>query len=98
MIELKVDRFEGGFVTFHIERQEDFNLPPEGVMCGNYLIKKQSHPEIRRIPHRIFFVRGIDKSVNRIKMTTSIQEYLMLIESINIFKKDYEEYLERKKK
>lgn len=85
MIELKVDRFENGFVTFHIEKQEDFSLPSEGVMCGNYLIKKQSHPEIRIIPHRIFFVRGNDKSINRIKMTTSIQEYLDLIESINIF-------------
>lgn len=95
MIELKVDRFEEGFVTFHIEKQKDFSLPSEGVMCGNYLIKKQNHPEIRIRPHRIFFVRGNDKNGNRFKMTTSIQDYLELIESINIFKKDYEKYLER---
>ena len=85
MIELKVDRFENGFVTFHIEKQEDFSLPSEGVMCGNYLIKKQSHPEIRIIPHRIFFVRGHAKSLNRTEMKVSIQDYLDLIESINIF-------------
>ena len=85
MIELKVDRFENGFVTFHIEKQEDFSLPSEGVMCGNYLIKKQSHPEIRPC-HKVFFVRGNAKSLNRTEMKVSIQEYLMLIESINIFK------------
>ena len=71
-----------------IERQEDFNLPPEGVMCGNYLIKKAHCPEIRIIPRRVFFVRGSSKSLDRTEMQASIQEYLMLIESINIFKKN----------
>lgn len=31
MIELKVDRFENGFVTFHIEKQEDFSLHCTGM-------------------------------------------------------------------
>ena len=84
MIELKVDEFKDGIVTFHIERQEDFSLPSEGVMCGNYLIKKQSYPEFRKHQH-LFFVRGQEKSKNELQMKAFIQDYLDLIESINIF-------------
>lgn len=85
MIELKVDKFEEGEVTFHIERQEDFSLHCTGMQCGVYRIKKENHPEIRPC-HKVFFVRGNAKSLNRTEMKVSIQEYLMLIESINIFK------------
>ena len=84
MIELKVDKFEKGEVTFHIERQEDFSLHHTGMKCGVYRIKKENHPEIRTF-QKIFFVRGHAKSLDRTEMKVSIQEYLELIESINIF-------------
>lgn len=84
MIELKVDEFKDGLVTFHIERQEYFKLGIDGMQCGVYRIKKECYPEFRK-HQKIFFVRGQQKSKNKLQMKAFIQDYLDLIESINIF-------------
>ena len=84
MIELKIDEFKNGKVTFHISRQDNFLLPEEGVKCGRFIIKKDCHPEAR-LKYNIFFIRGSARSLDNKEMCVSINDYIDIFSSISIF-------------
>ena len=86
MIELKIDKFKDGFVTFHISRQdeEDYEKLNDvgGRRCGKYRLISHIYPEIRG---RNFFVRGQDKSLNETICCVKFDEYLDIYESIKAY-------------
>lgn len=86
MIELKIDKFEDGKVSFHIERQDEEDYDRlrilGGRLYGKYRLMSASYPEIRG---RDFFVRGWDESLNNVKCCVDFNDYLDIYDSIKAY-------------
>ena len=86
MIELKVDKFENGYVTFHISRQdkEDYERLRGGriIRYGKYRLLSNGYPEVRGWD---FFVRGRDQRKNETRCCVDFNDYLDIYESIKAY-------------
>ena len=87
MIELKVDEFKDGYVTFHISRQdkEDYKiLKEERYVCLDngkiYSLQSYSHPDI--VEGKRLFVRGSYNEVDERLLVTSLDDYLNICECV----------------
>lgn len=92
MIELKIDKFEKGKVTFHISRQdaEDY----QRLRCKPFILKLSDGKEYWLFSsccpgylNRDFFVRGKDSSMDNTKMIVEFTEFLKIFELL----KEYNE-------
>ena len=92
MIELKIDEFKNGIVTFHISRQEEedyerldhklFTLKfPDGK---EYWLSSVYSPCYY---NREFFVRGNDKTRDNQKMIAEFTEFLKIFELLKEYNK-----------
>ena len=96
MIELKIDEFRDGKVTFHISHQdeEDYeklrNAPflfpiSDGKVYGLFSDRYPQYYE----RHRRFFVRGREGSENEKEITVNLTDYLNIIELLQFYHKTY---------
>ena len=95
MIELKIDEFEDGFVTFHISRQdkEDYKRLNSEMRTfeinGTYFnILKFNYPAFY-IEDRNFFVRGDYKDRDTERITVAFSEYLIIFELVKKYNKKF---------
>ena len=98
MIELKIDKFEKGKVTFHISRQdlEDYkrlyDKPFALKLSGGfeYILKTCVGPSFYRGTEvKELFVRGDDRSSDYYKIKVSISEYLNIYELVNKYNEEF---------
>ena len=95
MIELKVDEFENGYVTFHIEKQdlEDdlrlskqyFSFEINGV---NFFIVSGAYP-IFYSEDKYFFVRGTIREEDSRRIEVSMSEYLNIFELVKKYNEKF---------
>ena len=95
MIELKIDEFEDGYVTFHISRQdkEDYKrlntkMRTFEINGTNFNILKYNYPDFY-IKDRSFFVRGNCKEEDFRRIEVSISEYLIIVELIKKYNEKF---------
>ena len=99
MIELKVDKFFDGKVTFHIERQdlEDYDRLSK-PSCSfeingvNFLIVSGAYPSFYP-EDKQFFVRGNIKAEDYRRIRVSISEYLIIFELVKKYNEKFSWFL-----
>ena len=95
MIELKIDEFEDGYVTFHISRQdkEDYKrlnseMRTFEINGTSFNILKFNFPAFY-IEDRNFFVRGNYKEKDFKRIKVSFSEYLIIFELIKKYNEKF---------
>ena len=95
MIELKVDEFEDGYVTFHISRQdkEDYkrlnsNMRTFEINGTDFNILKFNYPAFY-IEDRNFFVRGNFKERDFERIKVAFSEYLIIFELVKKYNEKF---------
>ena len=93
MIELKVDKFEDGIVTFYISRQdvEDYDrLKVSRYFCLDngkiYSLQSCRYPatDVKKL-----FVRGLSKERDETLLRTDFCDYLNIFECIKKYNKEF---------
>ena len=102
MIELKVDFCVNGYVTFHIERQDEedykrlYNKPFIVKLSdgSEYELKTCAYPAFYREKElKQLFVRGENSGCDYDEITVSISEYLNIFELVQRY--NYEELMKK---
>ena len=95
MIELKIDEFENGMVSFHISRQdkEDYDrLQKQSCLFEisgvKFFIVSGSYPSFYS-DEKQFFVRGDFKENDYDIMEVSISEYLIIFELVKKYNEKF---------
>ena len=85
MIELKIDEFKDGSVTFHISRQDVADY--QRLRHGPFILKLSDGKEYWLFSsccpgylNRDFFVRGSDSSMDNHKINVTFAEFLKIFE------------------
>ena len=96
MIELKVDKFEKGKVTFHISRQdeEDYerlsDIPVAFKLSGGFNYYLESKGFIEFYPNiHTFYVRGNYKEKDFKRIKVAFSEYLIIYELVNKYNEKF---------
>ena len=96
MLELKVDKFENGKVTFYIERQdeEDYErLNDENVtfkLSDGFIYRLESCGFISFYPElHTFCVRGAFKDRDFERIEVAFSEYLIIYELVNKYNEEF---------
>ena len=95
MIELTVDEFKEGKVTFHISRQdvEDYKRldhNPFSLILSDgkyYHLNSINYPDYNNV-NKYFFVRGWDSSMDNMKIMVEFTDFLKIFELL----KEYNKY------
>ena len=96
MIELKVDKFKEGMVTFHISHQdeEDYVILREGfyrnIKGTEYELRSLLYPAYHQ--EGLLFVRGVKDTFDEVTMECLLEIYLDLLE----LTKEYNKIIEMK--
>ena len=95
MIELKVDEFENGIVSFYISRQDEedydrlskqyFSFEISGV---KFLIRSGGYPNFYS-DDKEFFVRGTIRELDYTRIKVSISEYLIIFELVKKYNEKF---------
>ena len=95
MIELKVDEFENGNVSFHIERQdkEDYDRLQEQfclfeINGVKFIIVSGCYPTFYS-DDKLFFVRGTIREEDYKRIRVSISEYLNIFELVKKYNEKF---------